>query len=212
MRARRPVQPTIVIQCVGGCTFAEDPGRTASVARIIWHANVDPGVLSVIAAPASKNNPDAIDPASLAPWLSLAVDHASVQHAVLSDGRCRIRFDVEQGELRDGSPVILHYQLLGTVSGQPKLLPLRRLIELCLSRRFASYVDRDRRMERNIMLLRASDALRAEVSQREMARGLLNEDWSTADPRSDSIRSRVRRLVRSARALADGGFWHLLRE
>src|SRR3546814_1266269 len=58
----------------GGSTFAEDPGRPAPEARIIWHANLDPGAIAASAAPAGASDPRAIDAAQLTRWLSAAVD------------------------------------------------------------------------------------------------------------------------------------------
>lgn len=57
-------------------------------------------------------------------------------------------------------------------------------------------------------MLRAHDALAAGASQREIAAVLLDEEalaprWRVEAP---SLRSKVQRLVRSARAMADGGY------
>lgn len=57
-------------------------------------------------------------------------------------------------------------------------------------------------------MLRASDALAAGADHREIAAVLLSEEarqprWRVQSP---SVRSRIQRLVRSARAMEAGGF------
>lgn len=197
----------------GGFTFAEHPDRAAPEARIIWHADLDPGTLRVIAVPSDPANPDSIRTDRLAPWLALATDSHGREHAVLSDGWHRIRIDVDEGSIAREEAVLLHYRLLGVTSAEPKILPLRRFLELCRRGRFArSLFPRDPRIERWLTVLRVHDALAAGASQREIGAALFGEerivlDWSDS---SDSLRSRVRRLVRDARTMACGGYRHLL--
>lgn len=199
----------------GGSTFAEHPLVAAPHARLLWVAELDPSTLSVTAVPGERSDPDHIDPDLLAPWLTLATDLSGGEHAVLSDGLHRIRLDVEAGSLVGHCPVVLHYRLHGTVSAEPKLLPLRRLIDLCRHRRFAGHLfPADPRVERWILALRVFDALRSGASQREIAITLYGADrvgrgWPGD---ADSLRSRVRRLVRDARALATGGYRTLMRK
>lgn len=158
---------------------------------------------------ASGGDPDRIDFAMLAPWLTIVSDWQGVGHAVLSDGWRRIRLDVAGGTLVGGGPVILHYQLHGVPSALPKILPLRRLLALCRHRRFApSLFPHDRRIEHWLELLRVHDGLADGASHREIGCALfgqdrVGQDWNGA---SDSLRSRVRRLVRDARDMARGGY------
>lgn len=159
----------------------------------------------------SAEDPDALDPAALSAWLSIAAGSDGTEHAVLSDGFHRIRLDVAAGSLAGTGPVVLHYELAGIAAVEPKLLPLRRLLYLCRHRRFAqSLFVRDTRAARWIMLLRAHDAQAAGATQREMAAAFFGSgaDWRYS---SDSLRSRVRRLARDARAMAAGGYRRLLR-
>ena len=198
----------------GGCTFAEDPDRAAPEARIIWHADLDPGTLRVVAVRSDPVDPDSIRTAWLAPWLAIATDGDGREHAVLSDGWHRIRIDVEEGSLAREEAVLLHYSLVGVASAAPKILPLRRFIDLCRHGRFArSLFPRDPRVERWLTVLRVHDALAAGASQREIGAALFGEERILPDwgERNGSLRSRVRRLVREARAMARGGYRHLLR-
>lgn len=209
--APRPAVPAR--PCPGGCTFAEHPGLPAPEARIIWHADLDPGTIGVAAWPADPDDPDSIHIAGIAPWLAIAIDPAGCEHAVLSDGWHHIRLDIEEGRLAGQDAVLLHYRLRGLASAETRLLPLRRLLDLCRHRRFArSLFPRDPRIDRGIELLRVHDALGEGASQREIGAMLFGEErtaheWSGA---SDSLRSRVRRLVREARDMARGGYRQLM--
>lgn len=198
---------------IGGVTFAEDPTRTAPEARILWHAALDPAILPVRAEPAEPDDPDAVRLAALAPWLTVVAGTDGREHAVISDGRHHLRLDVEAGRLSGEEAVVLEYVLRGVRAAEPRLLTLRRLIGLCRYRRFArSLFAPDPRMPRLVRTLRVSDALAAGASQREIAAALfgadsLGRDWNG---RSDALRSRIRRLVREARATAAGGYRQLL--
>lgn len=212
-RAARAGSPPAPTPSFGGFTFAERPEVEAPDARILWHAHYDPGTLRVVAGPIARGDPDAIDLALLAPWLTIVRDGQG-EHAVLSDGWHHIRLDVEQGSLAAGEPVLLQYRLTGIASAEPRILPLRRLIDLCRNRRFSkSLYPPDPRLERWILALRVQDALLAGASQRDIARVLFGEmpEQGGGDRRSDSIRSRVRRLVGEARRLASGGYRALMR-
>lgn len=94
------------------------------------------------------------------------------EHAVLSDGWHHIRLDVEAGTLSAG-PVILRYGLEGSMSARPKLLPLRRLVDFSLHRRFArALYPVDPRVARWLMTLQVLDGLAARASQREIGEAL----------------------------------------
>lgn len=202
------------IRRYGGSTFAEHPELAAPDARIIWHADLDPGALRVIAVHAAVNAPDSLDPAMLARWLTVATDAEGRDHAVLSDGWHHIRLDLESGHLIAGVPVLLHYHLHGLRSAAPHILPLRQFLHLCQHRRFAaSLFPADTQVPRGLLLLRVHDALADGASQRDIARVLFDKVQVNRDcgAVSDSIRSRVRRLIVDARAMAKGGYRALMR-
>ena len=197
----------------GGFTFAEDPAIAAPQARLIWHADLDPGTLAVEARPAARGDPNAIDPAKLRVWLIAVADKDGCEHAVISDGWRHIRFDVEAGTLSAG-PVILHYRIEGSLWARPKLLPLMRLVEFSLHRQFRrSLYPPDPRIARWLAALQVHDGLTAGASQREIGEALYGIERVTAewDGASDSLRSRVRRLAGEARRLARGGYRFLMR-
>ncbi len=135
---------------------------------------------------------------------------------MLSDGYRRIRIDVEEGSFAGGSPILLRYAIHGAVDRdtEARLLPLRRLAGLFRTGRFLpALFPVERRIERLIDVLRVADALEAGASQRDVAAALFGSERVSSDwlGVSDSLRSRVRRLVREARRLAAGGYRGLLR-
>jgi hypothetical protein len=203
------------IPCNGGFTFAEAPTVAWSEARIIWRAELDPETLSVDAIPIPPGDPDEIDAAKLRPFLAIARDVAGHEHVVLSDGSHRIRLDVEHGSLADNAPITVRYHLIGIASAWTKTGTLIRFLDLCRSGRFSrSLFPHEHRIDRWVVLLRVHDALRAGASQREIAEVLFGDErfareWHDA---SDSLRSRIRRLVRDARRMAAGGYRSLLHD
>lgn len=146
---------------------------------------------------------------------TLAVDPSGHEHAVLSDGFRHVRIDVTEGSLVSGRPVLLQYAVTGLVgvATEARLMPLRRLAALCRTGRFLpGLFPRDPRLDRLIEILRVHDALAAGASQRDIALHFFGSeriprDWRAA---SDSLRSRVRRLIRNARRMASGGYRKLL--
>jgi hypothetical protein len=202
------------MRCPGGCTFAEHPDLPAPEARLIWHADFDPGTLGVAAMPADPSDPDSIRIDRIAPWLSIAIDETGREHAVLSDGWHHIRLDIEEGRLEGQDAVLLQYRVQGLASAEAVLLPLRRFLDLCSHRRFArSLFPRDARIDRGIEMLRVHDAIGQGASQREIGAALFGDERVRRDWRdgSDSLRSRVRRLVRDAQSMARGGYRQLMR-
>ncbi|MES2022844.1 MAG: DUF2285 domain-containing protein [Pseudomonadota bacterium] len=198
----------------GGFTFAEQPDRAAPAARIIWHADLDPETIGVAAVPADPSDPDSLRIDRISSWLAMAVDAEGREHVVLSDGWHHIRLDIEEGRLTGQEAVLLHYRLCGLASAENRVLPLRRLLDLCRHRRFArSLFPCDPRTDRWINMLRVHDAVRDGASQREIGAALFGDERVARDwgGESDSLRSRVRRLVREAHAMARGGYRHLMR-
>lgn len=217
-RARPEALPSdtafATIRYNGGSIFAEHPATPARDARIIWHADFDPGALRVVASPADPGDPDAVDPRLLVPWLTVAMGHDAREHAVLSDGWHHIRLDVERGTLATAIPTILHYRLQGIDTAQRALLPLRGMIYLCRYRRFpVALFPPEPTTVRAQLLLKVHDALAEGASQKEIARALVGParadgEWNG---RSDALRSRVRRLVKDVRRMAQGEYRNLLR-
>ena len=132
---------------------------------------------------------------------------------LLSNGEHRLQIDVTAGSLFDG-PVCLHYELSGFRHIEAKTLTLRRLLLLCRLGRFPrGLFPPERRAHRWPMALQAYDGIQAGASHREIAAALfgekvVKEDWCG---RSDYLRLRVQRLVRTADQLVNGGYRELMR-
>lgn len=181
---------------------------------MIWDACLDPGTLAVDAIAAELSDPGAINPGELRGWLEVAQDGDGREHAVISDGWHRIRVDVASGTLLRG-PVILQCRIEAARSALPKMLPLKRLIDFLLYRRFArTLYPADPRIERWLTALQVRDGLSDGASHRELADALYGAEQVAADwdGRSDSLRSRVRRLVAEAGRLSRGGYRQILRQ
>ena len=187
------------------------PGADASAARPVWRAETDPYVLGVEASPSS--GPDVFVLERFAAFSTLLRRPDGREHLLISDGLRAIRIDVLAGSIATGA-VDLRYRLGGLASAERPVLALRRLLALWRTGGFCrSLHPIEARAKRWVLLLRASDALGAGADQREIAMVILSPEagqarWRTRAP---SLRSRVQRLVRSARAMEAGGFWTLLR-
>lgn len=200
---------------IGGSTFAEDPSLEAPLARIIWHAEFDPATIFAVARSGDPSDPDSVLIERLAPWLDIARGDGATEHAVLSDGWHHLRLDIEGCPLARERAVVLRYRIEGLAGAQRQLLPLRRFLAFCRERRFRGALFRpDPRIARSLDVLRVHDGLASGASQREIAEVLFGHDRVAQDwnARSDWLRSRIRRLVREARAMATGGYRRLLRQ
>lgn len=196
-----------------GCIFAENPSVGAATARLLWTADVDPGVLQVDAVPAVSTADNSFDLARFAAMISVVQSAACREHIAISDGFHRIRIDVAMGSLLQG-PVVLRHHLSGIDRLDQKLLTLRRLIALHRYGRFASSLfPVGPQTKRFVRALRVYDALQAGASQRDIAialfgKAVVDDDWKAT---SDYLRLRVRRLVALAGKIAAGGWMQLLR-
>jgi hypothetical protein len=193
-----------------GLAEFEPARRGVPDARPVWRADIHPLVLVARAVSATARG-DLFD---LAPFAALArlvrTEHAD--HLLLSDGLHSIRLDASPGAFASGG-IYLAYELGGLVSAEAPLLTLRRFLALSRTGRFSRVLHpREPRARRWILMLRAWDALAAGADQRQIAEVLLSR--SAREPRwrsrAPSVRSQAQRLVRSARALAGGGYRQLL--
>lgn len=193
-----------------GLIIFEPPQRAVPIARPMWRLEAHPYVLAVDAR-APDTARDSFDLEALRPFASILEDQAG-EHLLLSDGLRTIRLDAVRGSFR-GGPASLHYRLWGLRSAELPLLTLRRFLALVRSGRFSRALHRrEARARRRVLMLRAADALAHEADQREIASVLLSGSvtepaWRSREP---SVRSRVQRLVRSARQMAGGGYRQLL--
>ncbi|MBC9035138.1 DUF2285 domain-containing protein [Sphingomonas sp. JC676] len=168
--------------------------------------------MTVDAHSAREGQPDSLDIRTAGVEVTLLNISGAEQHLVLSEGARQIHLAVRSGSLLEG-PVRLRYALDGFADLETKLLTLRRLAALWrLGRMPAELFPRDTRAPRWIEMLRTIDALQAGAEQREIAEALygssaVREEWRG---RSDYLRLRVQRLVRSSEAMVEGGYLRLV--
>lgn len=186
----------------------EDPGVGIPEARPIWTAE---RMRSVIVARASPNAGGG-DNFSLEPLMQFAsvARSASFEHLLLSDGFSMHRLDISGASLWSG-PVALRYELRGLIAARVSIAALIAFLRLAQKGSFQQPRPSSN-IPRQILFLRAGDALAAGASQREIAAILLSEDAAQDCWRihHSSLRSKVQRLCKTAGAMAAGGFWQLL--
>ena len=198
---------------IGGCTFAEAPIHPVADACIFWRADWNPSVLAAETLPVRRGDGDAFDIRHFESLATVLRRPGGHEHLLLSDGAHHLQIDVTAGSLLDG-PVCFRYELSGFKHIEAKTLTLRRLLLLHRLGRFPrGLYPPERRARRWAMALQAYDAVLAGASHREIAAALfgekvVKEDWCG---RSDYLRLRVQRLVRTADNLVNGGYRDLLR-
>ena len=193
-----------------GLVAFEDPRLPVPHARPLWRFDLHPYVLRVERSRSAFDR-DAFDLAALPGAATLLVD-GDGEHLLLSDGLRAIRLDGPAGAFSDG-PAPLRYFIEGLASARAPLVTLRRFLALSRAGRFEhSLHRREAKALRWILMLRAHDALAVGADQRTIAQQLFSRSadqprWRSREP---DVRSRAQRLVRSARALAAGGYRSLL--
>jgi hypothetical protein len=191
----------------------EPPHLTAPDARPVWRADVHPYVLSV-RAEGSFGKSDSFELRRLPVPVRVVTVSDALERLLISDGFRTIRVDVLAGSVRSGA-VRLHYLLSGFAGAERPLLTLRRLLLLWRTGRFSAALHPlEARARRLVLMLRAHDATASGATQREIAAELLSAEageprWRVGAP---TLRSRAQRLVRTARAMAAGGYRSLLRD
>jgi hypothetical protein len=193
-----------------GLHLFEDPCLPAVLARPMWRSERHPLVLRAMAE-AADADADAFVLERVG-RLARVAGGAGVERLLLSDGWRSVRMDVRGTSLLNG-PVRLTYELAGIAAAREKLRVLRRFLALASANAFSRPLHSPPRgSRRQVLLLRAADALREGADQRAIAAGLLSGRAAEARWRvnAPSLRSQVQRLVRGARQMSDGAFWTLL--
>lgn len=194
-----------------GLVGFEDFRLGAPLARPLWSAADHSPVLRAVAAAAEDGVP-AFEFAALGGLLTALPAAGQGEHLLLSDGWRTLRIDLEEGSSA-GGPVRLRFYLDAPADFAGTLLALRRFAALWRAGRFCGPLNApEPRARRWVALLRTSDALAAGADQRTIAAALLSPvardaSWRAIAP---SLRLQAQRLVRDARAMADGGHRALL--
>ena len=195
-----------------GLVAFEPPHLFVPHARPLWRSGVHPFVVPIAAGEPSLNALDNFD-LQRVPEIARLIVADQAEHLLLSDGLRVIRLDGPPGAFSTG-PACLRYAIAGLVSAERRLLALRRFLALCQMGCFSrSLHRREAKAMRWTMMLRAHDALIAGADQRQIAQELFSRSiglprWRR---RESSVRSRVQRLVGSARRFGAGGYRELLR-
>lgn len=201
-------QPVEALCDKWGLLFGETPEVDGAHARLVWSAGVDPFVLKVEA----RCTGIGFDLERVAKFATVVIDEQSHEHVVLSNGKQRIRIDVEDGTMLEG-PVTLKILCTTPMNELALTSALSRAGLLWRLGRMPLIEQRiDQQIERLTMALRVYDALASGASHRHIARALFGDDrvakeWNGT---SDAMRSTIRRLVRLANRLAAGDYRSLM--
>lgn len=192
-----------------GLVRFEDADASVPRARPLWRSDVDPLVL--VGEFSSGRAAQATIELDRFSHLAHLVSDDETDHLLLTDGLRAIRLDAPLGAF-SSEAMCLRFRVGGILLSEISVLALRRLLALVHRGRFArSLHRREARARRWILQLRTHDALTAGADLREIAEELLGRPagpgWRIRDP---SLRSQAQRMVRSARAMANGGFRQLL--
>lgn len=191
-----------------GLCFAGPGPHGDPVPAVLWSWRADPSVPVLEVQPMRASEPGVLDLRALAlPALVVRTEDGE-QHVLVSEGRCRLRLAVVQGDVLSG-PVACRYRLPRSELAGASFEGLRQLVALGETGHLPAGGARPRtKVARWIEILRAYDARRAGASQREIAillfgRARVEEDWSG---RSDYMRMRVQRLLRAAEEMVAGRY------
>lgn len=188
-----------------GLVAYADPDLCAADARPIWSHATDPQVLCADAAIGTADPNDLFDVRRFAPFVSVEVSAARVEHWLLSEGGWSIRLDLHDATLL-GGPLLLSYRLSGLEAAMPKTVSLQRLLALARNGALAPHLHRhEPRAARWVNELRTADGLMAGASQQEIARVIFGTNvalrrWRIESP---AYRLRVQRLVKAAQRRLD---------
>jgi hypothetical protein len=202
---------TISARRLGGCIFAENPDLPAADALVAWCDRLDPSCAKITAARTQKGE--------LAFWLdralacaSVVVDQVGIEHVIIGDAASRVALDVVSGSLLDG-PAIIGVRLDNAHYAVRQLRTVQNLFRHHSGVQSAKPISRRcKSNDRIVAALRVADARNAGASHRDVAIALfgterVGTDWNAT---SDSMRSKIRRLVGLADTYAAGGWRRLL--
>lgn len=189
--------------CFAGPGPAGDPAPA-----ILWHGDPSAVVVAVAGRAASR---ETLDIAACGLPVLAARTEDGDQQLLVCDGPRRLRLAVVEGDILSG-PVSCRLALPGPGGGPAALAGFRALVALRDTGRLPAAGRAPSRVGRWLESLRALDARRAGASQREIAVLLFGEDRVAEDwaGRSDYMRMRIQRLLRTAERLAAGGYRGLL--
>ena len=186
----------------------EDPSLGVPYARPLWTAARMRSVISAVATRCVASE-EAFCLATLGS-LANAMRSCGRDHILLSDGLSMLRLDVA-GDSPLSGPVMLGYRLEGLRSARSSIGPLLQFLKLAERGKFTRRPQTSN-VRRQILLLRAFDAIAAGASHRDVAARLLSQEAAEHGWRiyHSTLKSRAQRLCKGAARMASGSFWRLL--
>lgn len=180
----------------GGFTFLSDPSLNLASAAPIWSAALDPCVIRVAAHPCANRSQLRFDLSTYDYRVALS---PAGEHLLLRVQGTSLRLDVVAGTI-----------LSGPVRLEPRFDLERLNVQIAAIRKLEAMIrhmllpkQKDGRLAKLILALRALDARAEGASLREVARGIFgSSDWPGD---GESIKSRARRLVGLAQELKQAG-------
>jgi hypothetical protein len=178
-------------------------------ARPIWDRAVDTSVVTVSTSGATALN--AFDVRHVMGLATIVTSCAGVEHLLLSDGLRHLRLDVVRGTLLAG-PVAMHFSLNDGPTLSAQLDTVRHWQRFRKGRDLGRIAKQEHRARIWVRQLRALDGAVAGATMREIAQTLFPALATSValQDRNSAIRSRVRRLLRAARANVGGGYRRIL--
>jgi hypothetical protein len=215
---RQPTTPTTTTLSTEASSWGllalEDPGRTAIEARVLWHPRVCRLVLPVHGVVASTpHRPLTLDLSGVRCDALLVLGFAGEQHVLFSDDTRRLQLIVTAADLRDHPPLLTD-AILTAANLEIRFQLLRRLSHLAAHGELPPRLfPQEPGADRLRLLLQVLDGDLDGATQRDIAIALfgvprVKADWAA---RNGNLRDRVRRAIRRARWLMDGGYLHLLK-
>lgn len=206
-------QPRMIIEqpeaSKWGLHAFEDP-RRSSVARPLWLASRDKAVLRSSAIKAgAKSDSFSLEKVHAMATVGLADDECRL---LLCQHSRAVRLDVGGHEILR-SPVELQFRICGFEAARQSIRTWERLKQLMTGESLPPLSWGGLQVRRRqLLLLRTFDALGAGATQRQIAAELIrpeaaNSRWRSVNP---SLRSQAQRMVKGARAYAQGRFWSFL--
>lgn len=196
-----------------GCLFIEDPHVCVPDIPMAWDPVLDASVLRVEARAPTEGRTSIFDLEQCASRAVLIKGDGGDEQCLLFEGLHRIHLHVVVGTLLAG-PVELRFNIGWSEAFEPAILTLKHFLHLCRSGQMLPHRPTPDRMRyRALSMLRVHDALSQGASIRDigiMLFGLARIEAEWRDP-GESLKSQCRRLIASARAMADGRYKDLLR-
>lgn len=202
-----------IVSCDGKCPLARWGVSCCQVdaegeLRLFWLPHCNPQVLPLDAEDA-LDLPSSFDPRRSSLLKAVFRDVEGKMHLLFTDNVRTFQI-VLQGVMTLERPLLLRAGLLGLHEFAEKSINLRRFYFLCSRDRFLKTLHPgEQRAHYWIKMLRAYDGLSLGATYREIGAAIYGEE-AVQDGWEAGYRTRVQRLIRSAKKMINGGYLRLL--